>query len=201
MIKLSGIMEAKMYRTIPVVLVTLFAISCSLFSNHNHSASAPGNPAVDFDKRLAELGFELPPKSSSVGIYKSVVIVDNMAYLSGHIPRTAEGEIMRGKVGDDTTLEQAQLAAQRSALAMLASLKAELGSLNRVKRLVKTTGMVNCTPEFTDQPKVINGCSQLFKDLFGAENGVGARAAVGMSSLPAGSIVEIEAIFEIQPGE
>ena len=152
---------------------------------------------VDFDKKLKEMGHELPPVSSAVGIYRSVVVVGNMAYLAGHIPRSAEGEILRGKVGDDVTLEQAQTAAKRSGLAMLASLKAELGSLNRVKRLVKTTGMVNCTADFVDQPKVVNGCSELFRDLFGQENGVGARAAVGMSSLPAGAIVEIEAMFEL----
>lgn len=153
---------------------------------------------IDFDKRLAELGVQLPPKSSSVGIYKSVVVVGNLAYLSGHISRAEDGQILRGKVGDDVTLEQAQEAARRSAIAMLASLKAELGTLNHVKRLVKTTGMVNCSPDFVDQSRVINGCSQLLKDLFGEENGVGARAAVGMSSLPAGAIVEIEAIFELE---
>lgn len=152
----------------------------------------------DYDKKLADMGFELPEVSEAVGIYKRVVVVGNMAYLAGHIPRTADGEIMRGKVGADVDLEQAQEAARRSALAMLASLEAELGTLNKVKRLVKTTGMVNCTPDFTDQPKVINGCSELIRELFGQENGVGARAAVGMSSLPAGAIVEIEAIFEIQ---
>ena len=162
-------------------------------------AATPFEVQEDYDKKLVSMGYELPPTSSSVGIYKSVVVVDNMAYLAGHIPRTAEGEIMRGKVGANVSLQEAQEAAKRSALAMLASLKAELGSLNRVKRLVKTTGMVNCTPDFTDQPKVINGCSGLIRDLFGADNGVGARAAVGMSSLPAGPIVEIEAIFGIKP--
>ncbi len=164
-----------------------------------YSWAAPNPMKNDFEERLAELGYKLPPASSSVGIYRSVVVVDNMAYLAGHIPRTETGEIMRGKVGDSVTLETAQQAALRSGLAMLTSLKSELGSLNRVKRLVKTTGMVNCTPDFTDQPKVINGCSQLFKDLFGAEQGVGARSAVGMNSLPAGAIVEIEAIFELEP--
>ena len=171
----------------------IIAAGSSLFLKADQSVALQ----EDFDAKLTELGFELPPKSSSVGIYKSVVVVDNMAYLAGHIPRTKDGQIMRGKVGGDVTIEQAQEAARRSGLAMLASLKAELGSLNKVKRLVKTTGMVNCTSEFTDQPKVINGCSQLFKDLFGDDNGVGARAAVGMNSLPAGAIVEIEAIFEI----
>ena len=183
-------------KKIPCVLsVIVLTAAFTLFLNADQVTSPPN----DFDKKLTELGFELPPTSSSVGIYKSVVIVDNMAYLSGHIPRTKDGQIMRGKVGDEVTLDQAQEAARRSGLALLASLKAELGSLNAVKRLVKTTGMVNCTSDFVDQPKVINGCSQLFKDLFGQENGVGARAAVGMSSLPAGAIVEIEAIFEIEP--
>jgi len=161
------------------------------------NSNQESNEQVDFDKKLKEMGFDLPEPSGAVGIYKSVVVVDNMAYLAGHIPRTTAGEIMRGKVGDGATLEQAQAAAKRSAVAMLASLKAELGTLNRVKRLVKTTGMVNCTPDFVDQPKVINGCSELLRDLFGQENGVGARAAVGMNSLPAGAIVEIEAIFEL----
>lgn len=173
--------------------LSIFAISSSSQSKVENAHSQES----DFDAKLKEMGFELPPTSSAVGIYKSVVVVDKMVYLAGHIPRNEKGEIMRGKVGDNVTLEQAQKAAQRSGLAMLASLKAELGSLNKIKRLVKTTGMVNCTPDFTDQPKVVNGCSQLFKDLFGDDAGVGARAAVGMNSLPAGSIVEIEAIFEL----
>ena len=147
----------------------------------------PNSDQVDYDKRLVELGHEFAPVSKPVGIYKRVVVVDNLAYLSGHIPISVDGEIMKGKVGDDVNLQVAQQAAQRCAIAMLSSLKAELGTLNKIERLVKTTGMVNCTDDFTDQPKVVNGCSQLFKDLFGEENGVGARAAVGMSSLPVGS--------------
>ena len=184
-----------------IVVLSMLAAGCSFLSFASRPITQPAKTQVDFDKKLAELGHQLPPKSSSVGIYKSVVVVGNMAYLSGHIPRTQDGEIMRGKLGDAVSIEQAQIAAQRSGLAMLASLKAELGTLNRIKRLVKTTGMVNCTADFTDQPKVVNGCSQLFKDLFGDENGVGARAAVGMNSLPAGAIVEIEAIFEIETDE
>jgi len=162
--------------------------------------AARPDATTDFDKRLAEMGYELPDRTSRpVGIYRPVVISGNMAYLSGHIPRTKDGQIMQGKLGAGVSIEQGQHAAQRCAIAMLTSLKAELGTLNRVKRLVKTTGMVNCDPAFTDQPKVVNGCSHLFRDLFGEENGVGARAAVGMSSLPAGAICEIEAIFEISP--
>jgi enamine deaminase RidA (YjgF/YER057c/UK114 family) len=152
---------------------------------------------TDFDKKLADMGYTLPTPAASVGVYRSVVVVDNLAWLAGHIPRTEDGQVMRGKVGDDIDLATARTAARRSGLAMLASLKAELGTLNRVKRLVKTTGMVNCTVDFTEQPQVINGCSELIRDLFGDENGVGARSAVGMSSLPAGAIVEIEAVFEI----
>ena len=153
---------------------------------------------VDFDKKLVELGYRFAPVSEPVGIYKRVVVVGKKAYLSGHIPISEEGEILKGKVGDNVDLLQAQAAAERCAIGMLSSLKAELGTLNRIKRLIKTTGMVNCTPDFVDQPKVINGCSQLFRKLFGAENGVGARAAVGMSALPAGAICEIEAIFELE---
>lgn len=153
---------------------------------------------IDFDERLEEMGFELGPVSKPVGIYKRVVVVGNMAYLSGHIPIDADGNILTGKLGDDVSIEEGQLAARLSGLAMLASLKSELGTLNRIKRLVKTTGMVNCTNDFTQQPTVVNGCSQLFADLFGEENGIGARSAVGMSSLPRGAIVEIEAIFELQ---
>ncbi len=163
------------------------------------SAASIENSQVDYDQKLVEMGLELPPVSRPVGIYRRVVVVDNMAWLAGHVPRTPDGQIMGGKVGEDVTLDQARQAARQSGLAMLASLKAELGTLNRVKRLVKTTGMVNCTPEFRDQPQVINGCSELFRDLFGDEAGVGARAAVGMNALPGGAIVEIEAVFEIKP--
>ena len=163
-----------------------------------HQNELRASVEVDFDKKLKEMGYELPSTSkSAIAVYKPVVVVGNMAYLSGHIPRTIEGVIIKGKVGADSSLEQAQDASRRSALAILASLKQELGTLNRVKRLVKTTGMVNCTADFTDQSKVINGYSELMRDLFGQENGVGARSAVGMSSLPVGSMVEIEAIFEL----
>jgi enamine deaminase RidA (YjgF/YER057c/UK114 family) len=104
---------------------------------------------------------------------------------------------MAGKVGRDVDVEQAANAARQCGIALLATLRHELGSLNRIRRLVKTTGMVNCTDDFTQQPEVINGCSQLIVDVFGNDNGKGARAAVGMSSLPRGAICEIEMIFEL----
>ena len=176
---------------VPVAL-TLFAFTGAL-------VAATPTQQDDAEKKLADMGITLPAtKTPPIAIYKPAVVVGNMLYLSGHISRSESGEILKGKLGDGVTLEQGQAAARRSAIALLATIKNEVG-LRRVKRLVKTTGMVNCTPNFTDQSKVINGCSQLFKDVFGEENGVGARAAVGMSSLPAGSICEIEMILEIEP--
>ena len=147
--------------------------------------------------RLAELQLELPAVSKPVGIYRRAVVVDKLIYLAGHIPIDPDGRIMTGKVGLNVDVQTAQQAARRCGLAMLATLKSELGSLNRVKRLVKTTGMVNCTEDFTEQPTVINGCSQLFVDVFGKDQGEGARSAVGMNSLPKGAIVELEAVFEL----
>ena len=153
--------------------------------------------AEDFDARLFELGITLPEVSQPLAVYKRVVVVGDMAYASGHICISESGEIMTGKVGADINTEQAQAAARRCAIGMLASLKAELGSLNRIERLVKTTGMVNCTADYTDQSLVVNGFSNLLRDLMGQDAGVGARAAVGMSSLPRGAIVEVEAIFKL----
>ncbi len=159
---------------------------------------SPAAETMDAEKRLAELGIKLPPPTRSLAIYKKIVVVDRMAYLSGHIPISEDGEIMRGKVGRDVTVEQANAAARRCGIALLATLRNEIGSLNRVSRLVKTTGMVNCTDDFTQQPEVVNGCSQLIVDLFGEDCGKGARAAVGMASLPRGAICEIEMIFELK---
>jgi enamine deaminase RidA (YjgF/YER057c/UK114 family) len=150
------------------------------------------------EARLKELGIELPEPSASLAIYKKIVVVDKMAYLSGHIPIDEKGQIMVGKVGKDVDVAFASTAARRCGIALLATLRGEVSSLNNVKRLVKTTGMVNCTPEVTQQPEVINGCSQLIVDIFGDENGKGARAAVGMASLPRGAICEIEMIFELK---
>ena len=166
-------------------------------------ASTPWNPPTssqepDVEQRISELGISLPEPSKSLAIYKRIVVVDKMAYLSGHIPIDEAGEIMKGKVGLDVDIEKGAQAARRCGLALLSTLKNEIGSLNKVKRLVKTTGMVNCTSDFTQQPEVINGCSQLIVDIWGDDDGKGARAAVGMSSLPRGAICEIEMIFELK---
>ena len=119
-----------------------------------------------------------------------------MAYLSGHTPIKADKTLITGRVGDDLDLDAGKLAARQVGLAMLSTLREALGSLDHVKRLVKLLGVVNCTPSFTHHPAVINGCSELFADVFGMENGVGARSAIGANSLPGNIAVEIEAIFE-----
>ena len=149
------------------------------------------------DARLSELGLELPPVPKALGVYKPLAIVGNMAYSAGHVPLKADGSLMTGRIGSETDREGGYAAARQTGLAILATLKANLGSLDRVKRVVKVFGMVNCTPDFTDHPSVINGCSELFRDVFGEEIGLGARSAVGVGSLPGDITTEIEAIFEI----
>lgn len=149
------------------------------------------------DARLQELHLTLPPVPKPIAKYRPAVQVGNMLYLSGHGPVQTDGSLNKGRVGAELTLEQGYAAARQVGLATLSTLKNTLGSLNKVKRLVKTFGLVLCTPEFTDQPKVINGFSELMAEVFGEEAGVGARSAVGTSALPVGMSVEIESIFEI----
>jgi enamine deaminase RidA (YjgF/YER057c/UK114 family) len=148
--------------------------------------------------RIRELRLELPPAPKPVAVYKPVVVVDRMAYVSGHGPLRTDGALIVGRVGSDLSLEQGKAAARQVGLAILATL-ADQGLLPRVKRLVKLLGMVNSTDSFKDHPAVINGCSELFADVWGRENGIGARSAVGMGSLPGNIAVEIEAIFELHP--
>jgi enamine deaminase RidA (YjgF/YER057c/UK114 family) len=152
----------------------------------------------DPDKRVQELHLTLPPAPKPVAVYKPAVRVGNLLYVSGHGPLKADKTLILGKVGKELTLDQGKEAARQTGLAILATLKDTLGSLNKVKRLVKAFGMVNCTDDFTDQPKVINGFSELMKDVFGDDAGVGARSAVGHNALPNGMAVEVEAIFEVE---
>ena len=149
------------------------------------------------EERLAQLHLTLPAAPKPVAVYRPVVIAQGLAYVSGHRPLRPDGTTIKGRVGSDLTLDQGRDAARQVGLAILATLKNELGSLNRVKRLVKLLGMVNSAPEFYDHPKVINGCSELFAQVFGEEHGIGARSAVGMGPLPSNIAVEIEAIFEL----
>lgn len=149
------------------------------------------------EENFNRLGLELPPTPAPRGVYKPFVIVGNMLYVSGHGPYLADGGLMTGKVGSEVDLENGRQAAHRTGLAILATLRAALGSLDKLKRVVKVLGMVNCTDDFRDHPQVINGCSELFAAVWGAEAGVGVRSAVGMNSLPLNISVEIEALFEI----
>jgi enamine deaminase RidA (YjgF/YER057c/UK114 family) len=153
---------------------------------------------MNAESRVVELGLELPPAPKPVAVYKPLVIAGNYAYVSGHGPLKTDRTLITGRVGADLDLSAGKAAARQVGLAILATLRSELGSLNRVKRLIKVLGMVNATPDFPDHPKVINGCSELFVEVFGADAGIGARSAVGMGSLPGNIAVEIEAIFEIE---
>ena len=153
---------------------------------------------MNAESRVVELGLELPPAPKPVAVYKPLVIAGNYAYVSGHGPLKTDRTLITGRVGADLDLSAGKAAARQVGLAILATLRSELGSLNRVKRLIKVLGMVNATPDFPDHPKVINGCSELFVEVFGADAGIGARSAVGMGSLPGNIAVEIEAIFELE---
>ena len=150
------------------------------------------------ETRFNELHLELPPAPQPVAVYKPLVVVDRVVYVSGHGPLRKDRTLITGVVGRDLTLDQGKAAARQVGLAILATLRDRLGNLDRVKRVVKVLGMVNSAPDFYDHPKVINGCSELFADIWGPEDGVGARSAVGMGPLPANIAVEIEAIFELQ---
>ena len=154
--------------------------------------------ASDPDKRIEELNLTLPPAPKAVAVYKTAIQVGNLLFVSGHGPYKADKTLITGRLGKDMTIEQGKEAAKQTGLAILATVKETLGSLGKVKRLVKSFGMVNCTDDFADQPKVINGYSELMKDVFGDDAGVGARSAVGHNSLPGNIAVEIECIFEVQ---
>lgn len=152
--------------------------------------------AQDAEKKLKDLKIELLKPAAPIGTYTKAVRVGNLIFLSGHGPLKADGSYMTGKVGKDATLEQAFMAARQTAISMLSTLKAEVGDLNKVKRVVKVLGMVNCTEDFIDQPKVMNGFSDLIVSVYG-EKGIHARSAVGVISLPGNMMVEVEMIVEV----
>ena len=147
---------------------------------------------------ISSFEIELPPAPTAAGLYKPMVIVGDLAYLSGHLPIMADGSMMTGEVGNGTTIDEGFAAARQTGLNMLATLREGLGSLDRVVRVVKLLGLVNSPANFSQHPQVINGCSELFKKVFGEDRGVGARSALGVSGLPAGVMVELEGIFEIR---
>ena len=149
------------------------------------------------EAKIKELQLELPPAPKPGGVYKPLVIIGNLAYLSGHCPLQTDGSMLTGRVGEDLDLQAGYDAARQTGLAILATLRENLGSLNRVKRVIKTLGLVNCTADFKEQPAVINGFSELMGQIFGEENGIGARSAVGTNSLPGNIPVEVEVIVEL----
>ena len=153
---------------------------------------------MDAEAQLSELNLVLPPAPQPAGFYKPIVVIDQAAYLSGHMPILPDGTMMTGRVGDEVDQQHGYQAARQTGLNMLSTLKNHLGSLHRVDRVVKISGMVFAAPDFDQHPAVINGCSELFAQVFGPDRGVGVRSAAGMVSLPANISVEIEAIFEIK---
>lgn len=152
---------------------------------------------IDFDKRLKDEGIELIALANPIGNYVKAVRTGNLIFLAGQGPVRADGTYITGKVGKDLTLEQGYAAARQTGIALLSTLKSEIGDFNKVKRIVKVLGMVNCTEGFTDQPKVINGFSDLMVSVFG-DRGKHARSAVGMYALPLNISVEIEMIVEVE---
>ena len=152
---------------------------------------------MQIEARLTELGIDLPPAITPVANYVPAVKTGNLVFLSGHGPVKEDGTLITGKVGADLTVEQGYETARRIAFGLLGTLKAEIGDLDGVKRIVKLLGFVNCTAEFADQPKVINGASDFMVEVFG-EKGKHARSAVGTNALPFNIAVEIEMIVEIE---
>ena len=152
---------------------------------------------MDNESRFSGLNLVLPPAPEPKGVYTPFLLDGRHIYVSGHLPVNLDGTLHRGKIGKDIDQEAGKLAARQAGLTILATLIANLGSLNRIKRVIKVFGMVNATNDFEKQPYIINGCSELFVEVFGRENGIGVRSAVGVGSLPENVPVEIEAIFEL----
>lgn len=149
------------------------------------------------ESRLETLKLELPPPTSVMGLYRPIVVVDSIAYLSGHGPLRVDGTLVCGRVGDDLDVVAGKQAARQVGLAMLATLRERLGSLDRVGCLIKTFGLVQSTESFVEHPAVINGFSELMCEVFGDDAGVGARSAAGAAALPGGIAVEVEATFRL----
>lgn len=149
------------------------------------------------EEKLKALNIELFTPAAPVANYVKAVRTGNLVFVAGHGPGKADGSYITGKLGKDLTIEEGYLAARQTGIAILSTLKAELGDLSKIKRIVKVKGMVNCTPDFYDQPKVINGFSDLMVEVFG-DNGKHARAAVGMVSLPSNIAVEVEVVVEVE---
>jgi len=146
---------------------------------------------------FSALNLELPPAPQPLGIYKPFLVDGKYLYLSGHGPVLPDRSLIVGRIGEDMDMDEGKLAARQVGLTMLSTIVTNFGSLDVIRRVIKVLGMVNCTPDFEKHPYVINGCSELFAAVWGTENGIGVRSAVGMGSLPDNIPVEVEAVFEL----
>ena len=189
-IKLGGMTAVGSMAAIPAMLTSCANATCS-------SGVKCSGPDFDVEQRIKDLGLVLPP-APRPGLFKPVLVSGNLLYVSGQGPDKPEGGQVLGKVGDDLTLEEGKHAAYLTALTMLSVIKEYYGDLNKICRLIKTLGMVNCTPDFYSSPAVINGFSEVMRDVFGEEHGIGVRSAVGMVSLPSNIAVEVECHFELK---
>ena len=147
-------------------------------------------------EQIKKLNLVFPPAPKPAGVYRPVLVLGKFLYVSGQGPMKNDGTLMLGRLGDNLTTEEGKLVAKQVGLTMLSSIQTHFGSLDKIKRVVKVLGMVNCTPDFTQHPLVVNGFSELMADVFGKENGIGVRSAVGMI-LPDAIPVEVEAMFEL----
>ncbi|MCS3801413.1 RidA family protein [Niastella sp. OAS944] len=152
---------------------------------------------MNAEERFKKLGLKLPPAPTPLGVYKPFLIDGKYLYLSGHGPVRDDKTLIIGRIGSELNMEEGKLAARQVGLTMLSTICTHVGSLDKIKRVIKVLGMVNCTPDFERHPYVINGCSELFAAIWGEENGIGVRSAVGFGSLPDNIPVEIEAMFEL----
>lgn len=155
------------------------------------------NTTTNAEANFAKLGLTLPPAPTPLGVYKPFLIDGKYLYVSGHGPVQDDKSLIIGRIGRELDMEQGKLAARQVGLTILSTIKTHVGELDKVKRVIKVLGMVNCTPEFERHPYIINGCSELFAAVWGEENGIGVRSAVGFGSLPDNIPVEIEALFEL----
>jgi enamine deaminase RidA (YjgF/YER057c/UK114 family) len=149
------------------------------------------------EQRFTELGLSLPPAPTPLGVYKPCLIEGKYLYVSGHGTVRDDRSLIIGRIGENMDMDEGKLAARQVGLAILSTIKANIGSLDKIKRVIKVLGMVNCVSSFEKHPYIINGCSELFAKIWGEENGIGVRSAVGMGSLPDNIPVEIEALFEL----
>jgi enamine deaminase RidA (YjgF/YER057c/UK114 family) len=179
-------MSGKCFTKVNHICALLFKLYSTANSKH-----------MNAEERLSKLGLILPPAPLPKGVYKPCLIDGRHLYISGHGPVQEDKSLIIGRIGSELNIEEGKLAARQVGLTILSTIKTHIGSLDKIKRVIKVLGMVNCTPDFKQHPYVINGCSELFAEIWDEENGIGVRSAVGFGSLPENIPVEIEALFEL----